>query len=442
MSATLVKGQNGPIRGGEVVVSVRVGAPVSTAALLVTEQGRVRSDSDLVCDYQPFAPGVRLQAGTVAVSLAQVPADIAQVRTVIVLDSPAGGFGRIAPPSVVVAEDGRPVYEFRIDGLSSESAVLAVELYRRQGGWKVRAVGSGYAGGFGALAADHGARLIEVPRPAPTPSPSSWPSSSSTSSPPTPGREPTLSQPPTPGWESTPSWPPTPSREPAPSRPPIPSSGPGAWPGSAPVPGAGSAPPPGLSRRRPVSLAKGQRVTLRKDGGAALTFVRMGLGWDPVTRGRLFGRRPIEIDLDASVAMFADHTLVDLVCFGQLISDDGAIRHQGDNLTGEGDGDDEVILVDLVRVPAHITTLLFFVTSYQGHTFQQVTNAFCRLVDNTTGAELARYALTGGMPYTAIAMAKVSRAAGEWTMQALGDPFHARTPGDAIPQLGRFLTGR
>src|SRR5690606_35447409 len=131
------------------------------------------------------------------------------------------------------------------------------------------------------------------------------------------------------------------------------------------------------------------------DGGAALSFVVMGRGWGAVLRGRLFGRRPIEIDLDASVARFAEHTLVDLVCFGQLTSRDGAIRHQGDNLTGEGDGDDEVILVDLVRVPVHVTTLLFFVTSYQGHTFEQVTNAFCRLVDNTNDRELARYALTG-----------------------------------------------
>ncbi|WP_278261014.1 TerD family protein [Nocardia sp. AG03] len=408
MSATLVKGQNGPAGADVVVVSARVNAPVTLAALLVTEQGKVRSDGDLVCEYQPFAPGVRLQHGTLTVSLTQVPAEIAQVRAVIALDEPAGGFGRIAAPVVLLASaEGAPLYDFPIDGLSTESAVLAVEFYRRQGAWKVRALGAGYAGGFAALVGDHGGRLIEAPRPA---------------------------------------APQYPAAAQYPAAPPIPAgSGPAVVPGSAASgpagPGsAGSGPAaPGLPRHRPVSLAKGQQVTLRKDGGAALTFVRMGLGWDPVLRGRLFGRRPIEIDLDASVAMFADHTLVDLVCFGQLTSRDGAIRHQGDNLTGEGDGDDEVILVDLVRVPVHVTTLLFFVTSYQGHTFEQVTNAFCRLVDNTNDRELARYALTGGMPYTAIAMAKVARSGREWTMRAIGEPFQARTPGDAIPQLGQFL---
>ncbi|MFB7877023.1 TerD family protein [Nocardia sp. NPDC056064] len=420
MSATLVKGQNGPVGTDVVVVSARVNAPVTVAALLVTEQGRVRSDGDLVCEYQPFAPGVRLQGGTITVTLSQVPAEIAQVRTVIALADPAGGFGRTAPPSVLVAgADGTVLYDFHIDGLRTESALLAVEFYRRQGAWKVRALGAGYAGGFGALVGDHGGRLIEAPRPAVPQHPAAAPYPAGPASPHSAG-----SGPAGPGAAAAAAG-----------------SGSRASAAASGYPGAPGSPAaaPGLPRHRPVSLAKGQQVTLRKDGGAALTFVRMGLGWDPVMRGRLFGRRPIEIDLDASVAMFAEHTLVDLVCFGQLTSRDGAIRHQGDNLTGEGDGDDEVILVDLVRVPVHVTTLLFFVTSYQGHTFEQVTNAFCRLVDNTTDRELARYALTGGMPYTAIAMAKVSRSGREWTMRAIGEPFQARTPGDAIPQLGQFL---
>src|SRR5690606_21386430 len=194
-----------------------------------------------------------------------------------------------------------------------------------------------------------------------------------------------------------------------------------------------------LRKDRPVSLQKGQRVTLRKEGGTALTFVKMGLGWDPVTTRGMFGNRTVDIDLDASVIMFADGNPADFAYYGQLSSKDGSVRHQGDNLTGEGDGDDEVILVDLTRVPAHITTLLFIVTSYKGHTFEQVKNAFCRLVDGQNNAELARYTLSGGMPFTAMAMAKVFRAGGEWKLQALGDGFQAKHPGEAIPQLGRFL---
>ncbi|MFD3458271.1 TerD family protein [Nocardia fluminea] len=403
MSITLDKGQNGPLTVGEVVVSVQVGAPAELVALLVTDQGKVRSDTDFVFFNQPTGPGVRLQPtgpgqpAAVVVSLNQVPADITQIRAVITLDDPSGSFGRFAAPSASVVDgSGNPLYEYRIDGLSSESVVIAIELYRRQGGWKVRAVGQGYAGGFAALVTDHGVSVDDAPSAQPAPARPVYPSSASLSDP-------------------------VPVPRPAQSSPP------------AGVPSGGGE--VGLSKNRPVSLTKGQRVTLRKEGGVALTFIRMGLGWDPITRGGLFGRRAVDVDLDASVAMFADSNVVDVVYYGQLSSKDGSIRHQGDNLTGEGDGDDEVILVDLTRVPAHVTTLLFFVTSYKGHTFEQLSNAFCRLIDATTDAELARYSLTGGMPFTAMAMAKVFRVGTDWKMQALGDGFQARHPGEAVPQL-------
>ena len=112
----------------------------------------------------------------------------------------------------------------------------------------------------------------------------------------------------------------------------------------------------------------------------------------------------------------------------------------GDNLTGDGDGDDEVMLVDLQRVPAHVTTVIFTVTSYRGHTFEQVSNAFCRLVDSTTNSELARYTLQGGMAFTGMVMAKVYRVNGEWKLQAIGEGIQAKHAGEAAPQLGRFLT--
>ncbi|WP_280445655.1 TerD family protein, partial [Nocardia brasiliensis] len=211
-------------------------------------------------------------------------------------------------------------------------------------------------------------------------------------------------------------------------------------------PGQPVAPPPqqppaevSLSKDRPVSLTKGQRVTLRKEGGTALTFVKMGLGWDPVKSRGMFGNRTVDVDLDASVVLFADTNPVDVAYYGQLTSKDGSIRHQGDNLTGEGEGDDEVILVDLTRIPAHVSTLVFIVTSYKGHTFEQIQNAFCRLVDGSNNAELARYTMAGGMPFTAMAMAKVFRVGNDWKMQALGEGFAAKHPGEAMPHLGRFL---
>ncbi|GGK53953.1 TerD family protein [Nocardia camponoti] len=405
------------------IIAVQVGAPADLAALLVTEQGTVRTDADFIFYNQPEGPGVRVnpvvggRSGTVALSLSRVPAGIASIRAVVVLEGNAT-FGTLAAPTVSITEpNGNRLYDFRIDGLVSQSVVIAIEVYRRQGAWKVRAVGDGYAGGFAALVADHGVSVADAPA------------------------RPVAAQP------SYPAQPAYPAQQPYPSPQPTYSAPQGASQPYQPVapPTYAPAPPPqqpaevSLAKGRPVSLAKGQRVTLRKEGGVVLTYIRMGLGWDPVTRGGLFGRRPIEIDLDASVAMYADNSLVDVVYYGQLTSKDGAIRHQGDNLTGEGDGDDEVILVDLTRVPAHVTTLLFFVTSYQGHTFQQVTNAFCRLIDGTNNAELARYSLTGGMPFTAISMAKVFRSSGDWKLQAIGEPFNAKHPGEAVPQLTRFV---
>ncbi|MFB6398642.1 TerD family protein, partial [Polymorphospora sp. 2-325] len=189
----------------------------------------------------------------------------------------------------------------------------------------------------------------------------------------------------------------------------------------------------------PVSLSKGERVSLRKENGVQLTLVRMGLGWDPIKRRGLFGSREIDVDLDASAILFADQQPVDIAFYNQLRSKDGSIAHTGDNRTGDGDGDDESIIVDLARVPAHVTTVLFVVTSYQGHTFEQVEAAFCRLVDETTRQELARYTLSGGVGTTGMVMAKVYREGGVWKMMAIGEPVQGRQPLELIPMLGRFL---
>ncbi|MBF6471750.1 MULTISPECIES: vWA domain-containing protein [Nocardia] len=167
MGAALIKGQNGALDVARVLVSVRTEAPVDVSALLVTEAGRVRSDADFVFFNQPSAPGVTLDQGTPAalsVSLSDLPADIAQLRAVLTLDDPAQTFGRFAPPVATVADAaGNVLYEYRVEGLGSESVVIALELYRRQGVWKVRAVGQGYAGGFAALVTDHGVSVDDEP---------------------------------------------------------------------------------------------------------------------------------------------------------------------------------------------------------------------------------------------------------------------------------------
>jgi tellurium resistance protein TerZ len=184
-----------------------------------------------------------------------------------------------------------------------------------------------------------------------------------------------------------------------------------------------------------VNMTKGQRISLDKPGGGQLTMVRMGLGWDAVKKRGLFGSREQEIDLDASVVLLAGNQVADAIYFGKLTSDDGAVRHTGDNLTGAGDGDDESIIVDLSRVPVHVTSLIFTVSSFQGQDFNQVANAFCRLVDETNRTELARYELSGGGTHTGMVMAKLYRHASGWKLNAIGEPASGRTLRDLLPAV-------
>ncbi|MFJ9695736.1 TerD family protein [Kitasatospora sp. NPDC101183] len=190
-----------------------------------------------------------------------------------------------------------------------------------------------------------------------------------------------------------------------------------------------------------VNLAKGQQVSLRKGTGTSLAVVRMGLGWEAAPKRGLFGSRTRKIDLDASALLYAERTPSDVVFFQHLESTDGSVRHTGDNLEGgSGDADDEAILVDLLHVPAHITQVVFTVSSYTGQTFAEVRKAHCRLVDETTGEELARYELAGGGPHTGQIMAKVFRdGEGGWMMQAIGAPAKGRTFQDLLPAIEPFL---
>ncbi|WP_267243596.1 TerD family protein [Streptomyces sp. PR69] len=192
-----------------------------------------------------------------------------------------------------------------------------------------------------------------------------------------------------------------------------------------------------------INLSKGQQISLSKADGNALTSVRMGLGWQAAPRKGFLAKLTggSEIDLDASAVLFAAGQPVDVVFFQHLVSDDGSVRHTGDNLTGGAGagGDDEAILVELARVPAHVDQIVFTVNSFTGQTFAEVQNAFCRLVDETAGAELARYTLTGGGHHTAQIMAKVYRTGGGWQMKAIGEPATGRTFQDLLPAIAPHL---
>ncbi|MCM3885241.1 TerD family protein, partial [Frankia sp. R82] len=206
-----------------------------------------------------------------------------------------------------------------------------------------------------------------------------------------------------------------------------PPTGPPAAPGQQWGPPVPAGPPAGVGQpggrvnldKGRVSLRKGQSVSLVKTGAPPLTRVRMGLGWDPAQRGR-------SIDLDASCILFDERGKdVDKVWFMSKKGARGAVRHSGDNLTGQGDGDDETIAVDLSALPPGVTTLIFTVNSFQGQPFTEVRNAYCRLYDDLTNQELVRFDLSESKPSTGLVMCRVQRDRGAptWSMTAIGE-FH------------------
>ena len=181
-----------------------------------------------------------------------------------------------------------------------------------------------------------------------------------------------------------------------------------------------------------VNLVKGQKVSLVKPGGG-LSQIMVGLGWDEVEQKRgLFAPKPKDIDCDASVILCgADGKVVGndakqcCVFFGNLRHPSGAIVHQGDNLTGAGEGDDEQIMVDLSRIPPEIQKLVFVVNIYdanvRGQHFGMISNAFIRLVDMKNGSELCRFNLTedySGM--TGMIVGEIYFRNGEWKFNAVG----------------------
>lgn len=182
-----------------------------------------------------------------------------------------------------------------------------------------------------------------------------------------------------------------------------------------------------------VSLTKGGNVSLTK-AAPNLTTIAVGLGWDVrSTAGQDF-------DLDASaLALGANHKVLGdewFVFFNNLTSPDGSIAHQGDNLTGEGDGDDEVVVVDLSAVPPQVSSIVFPVSIYDAETrqqsFGQVRNAFIRVVNTANGDELARYDLTEDASVeTAMVFGEVYRHNGEWKFRAIGQGYASGLAGIA-----------
>ncbi|GHG83425.1 TerD family protein [Streptomyces glebosus] len=415
----MTPGSNLPLSAVRVAVDVTAPVRLDVSGLLLAADGKVRSDDDFVFYNQPAGPGVTHSAAagggdTITVDTAAVPDGIEKIVVTASLDTPGATFAGTEPTGTVRnADDGSVLASFTPPQLGTETALVVVEIYRRAGAWKVRAVGQGYANGLAGIATDFG---VSVEEPAAAPQAPAAPAAPQ--APPAPPAAAPAPAAPTGQWGP-------PTGAPAPVAPPA-----AAAPAPAPAPAPGKI---NLDKGR-VSLQKNQTVSLVKGGRPLLSSVRMGLGWEPAFRSK-------SIDLDASVIAYGpDRKKVDNCFFGKLMILGGAIQHSGDNLTGEGAGDDEAITVHLGGLPPEVTGLVFVVNSFSGQKFSDVAKAYCRLLDAQSGEELVRFDLTHSEPRTGVMMAKLIRQfSGEWEMTALGEYVDARTVRGMVKPAGQAL---
>ncbi|MFC8509320.1 TerD family protein [Streptomyces sp. NPDC057131] len=395
----MTPGSNIPLTAARVAVDVAAPVRLDVSGLLLGADGKVRSDDDFIFYNQPAGPGVTYRSGggsapdAILVDTAAVPAGVEKIVVTASPDAAGQTFQGIEPTATLRnADDGSVLATFTPPRLGTETALVVMEIYLRNGAWKARAVGQGYANGLAGIATDFGVSVDEEPAAAPQ----------------------TPSAPPAPPAPATPPGAPDPRSAVAqpPAAPPAP---------PAPAPAAAGTGKINLDKGR-VSLQKNQTVSLVKGGRPLLSQVKMGLGWEPAYRGK-------DIDLDASVIAYGpQRNHLDSCYFGKLSILNGAIKHSGDNLTGEGAGDDEVIVVDLGRLPADATGLVFTVNSFSGQKFTEVAKAYCRLIDAATGEELVRFDLTTAEPQTGVMMAKlIKQFTGEWEMTAMGEFVKSRT---------------
>ena len=174
-----------------------------------------------------------------------------------------------------------------------------------------------------------------------------------------------------------------------------------------------------------VSLSKGGNVSLNKEA-PGLTSINVGLGWDERSSDGA------EFDLDASAFLLNESGKIrsdpDFIFYNNLSSTDGSIVHQGDELTGGGDGDGEVIAVDLTGIPSNVQRIAFAVTIHDAENlkqnFGQVSNAYIRVVNQTDDKEIVRYDLSEDYSTeTAMIFGELYRHSGEWKFKAIGQGF-------------------
>jgi stress response protein SCP2 len=495
---------------------------VDASGLLLEDNGEVGSDSDFVFYNQPVhhSGSVRLGEQTpppqasesIDVYLSGVPADCQ--RIVFAASADGGTFGQVPDLQLVLSDlaSGQPIAFFPMQA-TGETAFVSAELYRREGGWKFRAIGQGYASGLAGLAGDFGidvgeaepagaeasaaptAPVLQLPPPPAAATPVPPPPAAATPVPPPAAASPVPPPPaaatpvPPPPPPATPVPPPpaaTPTPEPAappaaqqfaPPMPPLPpppppmaplvpppvAPPPTAPPGAAPAESQAPAeqppppppaapestppppPPPAAPESTPpppaaqsvapagVSLVKNQQVDLTHSTAGPLNRVVFSLGWMPAEGHG-------DVDLDASVIAFdANAEKQAIVWYMHANEFFGSLQHSGDNRTGGAGGDMEQILVDLVRMPANVTSLIFTINSFRKQTFTDIANAYCAVWDVDTGEPLVRFDLSDTQPSTAVLMAELRRSEqpGLWRVRAIGEFHDFRTVKKLVPSAAR-----
>lgn len=187
-----------------------------------------------------------------------------------------------------------------------------------------------------------------------------------------------------------------------------------------------------------TELRKGAPFDLVRADGTALTRLTIGVGWDHERTAGFIGTGAPPVDLDASAVQFTGKDLFDLAFYNHLSTRDGSVVHLGDNQTGRGAGDDEVITVDLTKVYAKVDTIAILVSSYQGHSLEWIGNSYCRVLDDAD-EELGRLRLVGGVPETGLVMATLVRAGDHWQLNPIGDGIAVRIPTESVRALQKYL---
>lgn len=187
-----------------------------------------------------------------------------------------------------------------------------------------------------------------------------------------------------------------------------------------------------------INLQKGQRINLKKDNGSTLQNVCVGINWGAIEKSGFFGGKKKEaVDLDASCALYdANKNLLDIVYYGQLSSKDGSIRHSGDDLTGDMDGDDgldnEVITLDFSRLSNNVEHVAFVLNSYKGQDFALIPFASIRIYEGSPSRVVevfAKYDVANDKHFgghVSMVMGVFYKRNGEWKFNAIGDPTKDR----------------